>query len=201
MKRNNFWKWALVVFLVAWALWEMYPPTNRDLIQIFKNEAINTDTNFTAMVRRAEDSRKQFPERSYVALKEAAGTNDLKRYFPFVPLKAEANSNLAVLNYLQKKAAGKIRLGLDLRGGTSFLVGMDTNGLAADSDKGNVLSQAAEVLRRRVDKLGVAEPLVQPTGMDRILIQLPGVSEADKDTYRSILQRAAFLEFRMVHPD
>ncbi|MDQ6633116.1 MAG: protein translocase subunit SecD [Verrucomicrobiota bacterium] len=201
MKRNNFWKWALVVFLVAWALWEMNPPTSRDLIQVFKNEAINTDPNFSTIVHRAEDSRKQFPERSYAALKEAAGTNDLKRYFPFVPIKADANSNLAVLNYLQKKAAGKIRLGLDLRGGTSFLVGMDTNNLAANSDKSSVLSQAAEVLRRRVDKLGVAEPLVQPTGSDRILIQLPGVSEADKDTYRNILQRAAFLEFRMVHPN
>src|SRR5437899_8871242 len=69
------------------------------------------------------------------------------------------------------------------------------------SELEGALSQAVEVLRKRVDKLGVAEPLIQPAGNNRILIQLPGLSEADKDTARRQIKKAAFLEFRMVHPN
>ena len=46
---------------------------------------------------------------------------------------------------------------------------MDTNRLANAADAGAALSQAVEVLRKRVDRLGVAEPLIQPQGSDRIL--------------------------------
>jgi SecD/SecF fusion protein len=57
-----------------------------------------------------------------------------------------------------------------------------------------------EVLRRRVDKFGVAEPLIQPEGNDRILVQLPGLSAADQESAKAAIQRAAFLEFRLVNP-
>ncbi|MEO7298500.1 MAG: protein translocase subunit SecD, partial [Verrucomicrobiota bacterium] len=207
MKRNNFWKWALVVFLVVWSLWEIYPPTSRDLIEQFKDDATQTDTNFTAIVKQAEALRGNDPARSYGSLKSAIGTNDIKKYFAFIDTKAEQDPTQAILNRLQKNASGKIKLGLDLQGGTSFLVGMDTsklensdtNTLTRTQAKENALSQAVEVLRRRIDKFGVAEPLIQPAGNDRILIQLPGLSEELKEEYKRKIQKAAFLEFRLVH--
>jgi SecD/SecF fusion protein len=61
------------------------------------------------------------------------------------------------------------------------------------------LSQAVEVLRRRVDRLGVAEPVIQPVGEDQILVQLPGLGAAEMDSARRQVQQAAFLEFRLVH--
>ena len=63
------------------------------------------------------------------------------------------------------------------------------------------LSQAVEVLRKRVDAFGVAEPIIQPAGGNRILIQLPGLSEADKESAKTNIQKAAYLEFRMVKED
>ncbi len=207
MKRNNFWKWAFVVFLVVWSLWQMYPPTSRDLIEQFKDDAMQTDTNFTAIVKRAEELRGNDPARSYSSLREAIGTNDIKRYFTFIDTKAELDATQSILNRLQKNAAGKIKLGLDLQGGTSFLVGMDTskleisdtNVLTRGEAKEHALSQAVEVLRKRIDKFGVAEPLIQPAGSDRILIQLPGLSEELKEEYKRKIQKAAYLEFRLVH--
>ena len=65
MKRNNFWKWTLVVFIVAWAIWEIYPPTNRDLLEEFKSRAVNTDTNFAAIVTRAQQLEQQAPGRAF----------------------------------------------------------------------------------------------------------------------------------------
>ena len=92
-------------------------------------------------------------------------------------------------------------LGLDLRGGSSFLVGLDTSKLSTNAERSVVLGNAIEVLRKRVDRLGVAEPMLQPSGDDRILIQLPGLSQAEMDSAKRAIEKAAFLEFRMVHPE
>ena len=201
MKRNNLWKWLLVAFLMAWSLWEISPPTPRDLAQEFKNRAVNTDTNFAAILARLEPLQKEAPGRAFANLQTAIGTNDVSRYFPFVNAASETDPTLAVLHRLQRDAAGKIKLGLDLQGGTSFLVKMDTNQLTQVERRQAALSQAVEVLRKRVDRFGVAEPVIQPAGEDSILIQLPGLSEQEKEAAKSTIQRAAFLEFRLVHPE
>ena len=122
------------------------------------------------------------------------------RYFPSFGAKEQLHPTTYILNRLQREAAGRIRLGLDLQGGTSFLVEMDTNGLAHASDADTALSHAVEVLRKRVDKFGVAEPLIQPEGNNRILVQLPGLSAADQESAKIAIQKAAFLEFRLVSP-
>src|SRR5262249_14421730 len=130
-------------------------------------------------------------------------------YFPqpeYVITNNTDNPSQEVLNRLQKEVAGKIRLGLDLQGGTAFLVEMDTNRFAADTTNGTyyqqqALSQAVEVMRRRVDQFGVAEPVIQPEGNDRILIQLPGLSDAIVKQARQTISNVAFLEFRLVLED
>jgi len=202
MKRNIFWKTLLILFVVLWSLWEMYPPNSRDLLSEFQRKTFNSsDTNFQAIVARARQLQAERPGQSYSNLVEAVGTNRLSRYFPQVDVSAETEPNRTILNYLQKQAAGKIKLGLDLQGGVSFLVRVDTNKLSSADVQSRVVDQAVEVLRKRVDKFGVAEPLIQPSGEDRILIQLPGLSEAEKESARTQISKAAFLEFRMVHPE
>jgi len=200
MKRNNLWRFLLVLFVLGWALSEMNPPTNRDLLEVFQNRASNTDTNFTAIIARAKELEKQSPGRTYANLLDAVGTNNLSRYFPF-NVSAEKQPNVAILHRVQREAAGKIKLGLDLQGGTSFLVQMDTNQLQRSELRDRALAQAVEVLRKRVDRLGVAEPLIQPEGQDRIRIQLPGISEQEKESAKNQIQKAAFLEFRLVHAE
>jgi SecD/SecF fusion protein len=200
MNRNNKLRWAIVVFITAWAIYSFYPPNSRNLIDVFAEQASNKDTNFTAIVERA---RKEPTSNQYLALQNAIGTNDLAKYYPGVKAATAGDYVKAVLNRVQKAAAGKVKLGLDLQGGTSFLVGVDTNALATDGtvDRSQVLEQAIEVLRKRVDRFGVAEPILQPQGENRILIQLPGLSEADITTARETIEKAAFLEFRLVHPE
>jgi len=58
------------------------------------------------------------------------------------------------------------------------------------------IEQNMTTLRNRVDQLGVAEPLVQRQGVDRIVVQLPGVQ--DPNELQSILTATATLEFRLV---
>lgn len=200
MNRNNFWRLLLVVLILVWSAYELYPPTPRDLVQVFRERAVNRDTNFTAMVQKAVELKQGVAEKAYDSLSEAIGTNDITRYFPFYNAKEQVNPTSYILNRVQREAAGRIRLGLDLQGGTSFLVEMDTSSLTNASDSTAALSQAVEVLRKRVDRFGVAEPLILPEGANRILIQLPGLSAADQESAKNTISKAAFLEFRMVHP-
>src|SRR3989442_4366299 len=201
MNRNNLWRFVLVVLVLIWSVYEIYPPKARDLLNVFRERAVNNrDTNFTAIVQKAQELQRAMPDKPYDNLKEAIGTNDLTRYFPFFEAKNEAHPTTFILNRLQREAAGRIRLGLDLQGPTSFLVKRDPNRLTDASDTSAALSQAVEVLRKRVDRLGVAEPLIQPQGSDRILIQLPGLSAADQETAINLIKKAAFLEFKLVHP-
>ncbi len=214
MKRNNTWRVVSIIFVLVWALYELYPPTPRPLIGEFSRRASSKDTNFTAIVTRAEALQKQSLEKqvgennAYKNLFEAIGTNSITGYFPIFNVAAEKEPTRAILNRLQREGAGKIKLGLDLQGGTSFLVFMDSSKLLSDTNrtdkvavKETALSHAVEVLRKRIDKFGVAEPVIQPSGEDRILIMMPGLSESENQSVRNQIEKAAFLEFRMVHPE
>jgi SecD/SecF fusion protein len=201
MNQKHLWQLLLIIFVVAWSIVELTPPTGRDLLQDFQSKARNKDAGFSNIVAQARTLQKELPGRTYGNLKEAIGTNDITRYFPNINVKGQKDPSRYVLNRLQREAAGKIRLGLDLQGGTSFLVGMDTSSLSTNTERSVALANAVEVLRKRVDKLGVAEPLLQPAGEDRILIQLPGLSQVEMDSAKTIIEKAAFLEFRMVHPE
>lgn len=65
--------------------------------------------------------------------------------------------------------------------------------------KRQALEQNISTLRNRVNELGVAEPVIQQQGLDRILVQLPGVQDSGKA--RETLGATATLEFRLVDTD
>jgi SecD/SecF fusion protein len=217
MSRNNFWKFIFVVIVVLWSVYEMYPPQSKNLIEYFAQRARNRDETLSTILEKAKALEAERPDRGFADLQQAIGTNDIAIYFPFFDTKNELNPTFAILNRLQREAAGRIKLGLDLQGGTSFLVEMDTNKLVSvetvtnalgqaqtvtnsiDSELQGALEHAVEVLRKRVDKFGIAEPVIQPAGNNRILVQLPGLSEANKESAKKQISRAAYLEFRLVH--
>ena len=94
----------------------------------------------------------------------------------------------------------KIALGLDIKGGTSFLIKLQQ----LDKEKPitpGLLDQAVEVIRKRVDYFGAGEPIISPVGQDRILVQIPGLDTAKIQEAREQLSKVAKLEFRLVYPD
>ena len=92
-----------------------------------------------------------------------------------------------------------VRLGLDLQGGTSFLIRLIPEGDRSITP--DTLDQAVEVIRKRVDQFGVSEPIITPQGSDRILVQIPGLEPAQIVAARQQLAQVAKLEFRLVHPE
>jgi SecD/SecF fusion protein len=216
MNRNNLWRFIIVLAILVWAIVEIYPPTNRPLLPVFRENARGADATFSKIVDQAEALNKERPDREYENLVDAIGTNDITVYFPQFTKLASLHPTTSILNALQRKAMGNIHLGIDLQGGTSFLVRMDTNKLVSVEtttnkttgvvesvtnavDPRSALSQAVEVLRKRVDQFGVAEPVIQPEGNDRIAIQLPGLSAAQMAEAETNISKVAYLEFYLVH--
>jgi len=92
---------------------------------------------------------------------------------------------------LRKKA---IHLGLDLQGGMHLVLEVDRSKLNAAEAK-DAVERALEVIRRRIDQFGVAEPLIQREGEDRIALQLPGLT--DRERARELIGKTALLEFKL----
>ncbi|HSV30467.1 MAG TPA: protein translocase subunit SecD [Atribacteraceae bacterium] len=86
----------------------------------------------------------------------------------------------------------KIRLGLDLRGGSHIVLEcVDTPDAPVDDD---AVRRVVEIIRNRIDQLGVAEPVIARQGERRIMVQLPGVTDPERAV--EIIGRTALLEFK-----
>src|SRR6516162_6615282 len=92
----------------------------------------------------------------------------------------------------------KIALGLDIQGGTSFLIRLKPGDKPITK---GMLDQAVEVIRKRVDYFGGGEPIISPVSNDRSLVEIPGLDTAKIQEARDQLSRVAKLEFRLVYPD
>ncbi|MDD4751841.1 MAG: protein translocase subunit SecD [Desulfitobacteriaceae bacterium] len=86
----------------------------------------------------------------------------------------------------------RTNLGLDLQGGAHVVLQAIPNEGEEITDSDMVKLTA--VMRNRVDEFGVTEPIIQPAGNDRLIIELAGVDNPDKAI--EILGRTAQLEFR-----
>ena len=87
-----------------------------------------------------------------------------------------------------------LKLGLDLQGGMHLGLELDQS-KRVSADPVRDIDLALTVLRKRIDEFGVTEPLIQKQGDDRIVVELAGIS--DPGRAKSIVQKSAFLEFRI----
>jgi protein-export membrane protein SecD len=93
---------------------------------------------------------------------------------------------------LRKKS---IHLGLDLQGGMHLVLEVDRSKMNA-AEARDAVDRAMEILRQRIDQFGVAEPMIQKEGDDRIVIQLPGL--IDRQRALDLIGKTALLEFKVV---
>ena len=88
--------------------------------------------------------------------------------------------------------ASSVQQGLDLLGGTHVVLqAEDTPQLKVNDD---ALDRATHIIERRVNALGLTEPVVQRQGKDRIIVELPGVKDPEKAIH--MLGKTAMLDFK-----
>jgi preprotein translocase subunit SecD len=91
----------------------------------------------------------------------------------------------------------KTHLGLDLQGGTQLILRLQFEKLPPGSNatQSELQNQAINVIERRINAVGVSEPVVQGLGTDKILLELPGVTDIQQAN--DVATRQAFLEIKV----
>jgi len=122
---------------------------------------------------------------------------DRRKYLLLMALIALALAGVAALAIPGSPAHKSPTLGLDLQGGLEVV-------LKAQPEKGQQLSPTAigtsvEIMRSRIDKLGVTEPEIRKQGTDQIVIQLAGVH--DPAAAARLIGKTAQLEFYDLESD
>ncbi|MCP4706136.1 MAG: protein translocase subunit SecD [candidate division Zixibacteria bacterium] len=96
------------------------------------------------------------------------------------------------VNELERKS---MRLGLDLQGGIHVVLRVMKEKIEP-SAREDAVDRAIQVIRNRVDFTGVTEPIIQKQGDDRIIVDLPGYTDADRA--EDIIGQTAQLEFKLL---
>jgi protein-export membrane protein SecD len=102
--------------------------------------------------------------------------------------------------YSHKSETGSwLKLGLDLQGGMHLVLEVDDpEGTMTSEAKSDMIDRIDRIIRTRIDEFGVEEPLIQKFGDDRLIVELAGIT--DEEQAKGIVQRNAFLEFKLVLP-
>ncbi len=204
--------WRFVVIILVLTVWgaSLFPLNDQPFYEVLKEEAgKKADKKLDRLIERAQkidnsnDGKVLTPPRAVLQIAEKRGIN-LRDYISIY--NQPDASNEAVVDLVRRKAAGKLRLGLDLRGGTEFIVNFDKQKLIEKSpsradDIEGARDEIIEILRNRVDQSGVVEAQLQPIGPTTISLKIPSIDADDVKGFRELVQQTAQLDFRMVHED
>lgn len=184
--------------LLLCGLYSIFPLEDQDFASYVKKRSKYNRAELRTIINEAERQVKmgRFPS-VFLALKAQGEKKDFSPFFPDLEVLDVANlkkRNSILLNHLLKASKGKIKQGLDLYGGVGF-----TLALPKDFQQPQYLHKAIEVLSKRIDGLGLAEPLIRPIGSNCIEVQLPGINLKENPKALQALKKPAKLEFRFLH--
>ncbi|HNT33432.1 MAG TPA: protein translocase subunit SecD [bacterium] len=106
--------------------------------------------------------------------------------------RSEYDELKAKFGQLRRRA---IPLGLDLQGGIHAVLQVEIEQLLEDR-RAEAVDRSLEIIRNRIDQLGVLEPVLQRQGANRIIVEVPGIT--DPTRIIDLLGQTARLEFRMI---
>lgn len=208
MSGNILWKFILTVAIIFWCVASITPLQDRPFEDYIVDRASAATDEFVDLVNRGH-ARVDAGESPtlFIALRELGQEEkiDYARFFPDINVRDVANQdrrNEILLKHLLGASQSNLRLGLDLKGGVGFTLKIDEAGLEGLSaiQQEEQLQDAIAIMSRRLDGLGVAEPVIRPRGNDAIEIQIAGLSTRDNPEVIDELKKPAILEFRRVHP-
>jgi SecD/SecF fusion protein len=196
----------LVIILLA--VQNILPIHDRIPEQYLASCVIHDKATFEELMKRAHGRLKTGQSKSlFLAIRDVADAEkiDLSRFFKNKNVDGVKNlseKNKILLNILLADSKGKIKQGLDLKGGVSCVLKIDDSKFEnlGTSEKTEQLNKAIDIIRQRIDGLGVSEPLLRVFGKNCIEIQLPGISTKDNPEIVDAIKKPAKLEFKLLHP-
>ena len=163
-----------------------------------KDETVPADLEFLMPIARKiyKDSKRPVPEtwtarnvlETFASRREALETIENKY-----------RDDIFALKDLQRNA---VKLGLDLSGGLSIVLQANLDSLSqklgrslTESDRVDAMDRALEVLRSRIDRFGLTEPVIRRQGTDQIYVEIPGT--ADPERINDIIMGKGSLAFHL----
>lgn len=147
----------------------------------------------TESVNRLSGSLKAEMEKEGITVESVKATNpqngELEVTFPSPDLKDK------IIKYIEDRYASM----LQVMGSTDRTISLRYYDAYLADYKARVIQQAIETIRNRIDEFGVAEPSISQQGADRILVQLPGMADAEQA--KALVNTAARLDFMPVIDD
>ncbi|UPA28266.1 MAG: protein translocase subunit SecD [Verrucomicrobiota bacterium] len=199
----------LSIAMLLWAILSLIPWNDQPFDDFIAHRATANVDEFQGLLSRArlrilESQDLEHPKSLFVAIKELAKEDELdlsEAFFPDIHLQDIKNigkKNKILMDVLLRESKGRLRQGLDLKGGISFTLKVASVPNLSAHDREGRLEQAMQIMRQRLDGMGVVEPLIRARGEDEVEIQLPGISAQDNPEIIDAVKRPAKLEFRLV---
>ncbi|MBE7445469.1 MAG: protein translocase subunit SecD [Planctomycetia bacterium] len=178
MTKNLRWRIPLIAVVIAIGTMILYPPSEKILQREHVKEIDGKIVERTSL----EKSWTRFFITNPV-IRETIVSEETD--------KDGKNVRNKVVEYVSK---GKIKLGLDLKGGSELLYKVRVD---EKEDRPGITKEIIEVLKKRIDPQGVIEYRIQEQGSHRILIQVPGATKTETEGLKTRITRLGKLEFRL----
>ncbi len=205
MSGSTLWKFLLSAVIVFTAILYLNPIRDTAYKEYLLAECNGAEA-FVSLLGEAETAYGNDEYSSiYLALRAIALERDidLAQYFPQLKLESSMRNterrNQVLLDALLEASKSRLQPGLDLKGGVAFVMELDLSEATDSLEKESDLEQAIDIVGKRINSLGVTEPVIRPVGENRIEVQLPGVSTTENPEVVDVLKKPARLEFKLAH--
>lgn len=198
MKKSVIWRFVIIGLILGVWFASIFPYQDRPFLKILQQEAKGKDKVFDELITETKKVAKEQQLPIPKALERVANIRkiDLTQYIKLVNKPNATNRD--VIAKVRRLAKGKLKLGLDLRGGTEFTIAFNPKDIPKGKTVDDVRDDIIEILRNRIDASGVMEPEIKPEGDIYISVKIPTISQDEILKFKKILQQQAKLTFHLV---
>jgi SecD/SecF fusion protein len=203
MKKNLVVKTVLIVLVLLWSIYALWPTYKLHTLTPQERESLSNDGKLVPLMNKAIRLGLDLQGGMYLTLdvdvprliEDLAKVKDDTFNRLIAQSREETNvSSEDFLTILKRKMDAE-RIPLNRYWGESG----DSNTKIVDyldKQAKDAMTRSLEILRNRVDQFGVSEPTIQNVGKTRILIELPGITSPDQA--KELIGRTALLEFKLL---
>jgi SecD/SecF fusion protein len=203
MQWKTLFKTVFIIFVVLWSLYALYPTYKIGTMAPEVREKLDQEGKLAALNEKKIRMGLDLQGGMYLTMevdlpalvKELARNKDTKLDEILQKSSEELNVSSEEFLTILKRHMDEQNLTLDRywgkRGDSEKIVLSEL-----EKEAKGAMSRSLTILRNRIDQYGVSEPIIQPQGNRRIVIQLPGI--VDPDRAKRVIQNTAILEFKML---
>ena len=190
MNKSLISRFAIIILIIGVWTASIFPYRDQPFLKVMRDSAQPSliDNRFETLLKdaavefeasRDKDGNTSLPARDVVKrlASKAEPPITLSDYIQIY--EQQGASNKTVLQFVSRKASGKLKKGIDLAGGTEFVIGFEKLPESEERSVVAVRDEIVEIIRNRIDRVGVTEPQIKAIGDRTISVTVPAVKPED----------------------